>query len=72
MSLKGHLLSYEVADTAKAKCPLEMSKVMTSENDTKLGDFLPYIRSDYNRQTGNAPNNPRKAVSGCKSCANFL
>ena len=62
-------MSYEVADATEGMCPLEMVKVPVPKNDSQFevagvtGDYMPFVRSAYNRDTGLSPNNPRRPVS---------
>ena len=65
----GQLLAYEVAHIEDMSCPMELLKIPVPENDPDYRsnvtdiNYIPFIRSDYDRKTGMSPNNPRRPVS---------
>ena len=62
-------MSFEVVDATEGMCPLEMVKVPVPKNDSQFQvdgvteEYMPFVRSAYNRDTGLSPNNPRRPVS---------
>ena len=62
------LVAYEIAELQDATCPVEMIRIDVPEDDPDFKPnitntkFMPFVRSGYNKQTGNSPNNPRRPV----------
>ena len=63
------MVAFEVVDATDGMCPLEMVKVPIPKNDSQfhedgvVEEYMPFVRSAYNTETGNSPNNPRRPVS---------
>ena len=62
------MVSYEIINTAQSGCPAELLKVQVlakhgQKQQTSNSYFMPFIRSDYDKNSGLSPNNPRKPVS---------
>lgn len=65
----GQLVSYEVVHASSSACPVELMKIPIPAKDHDFminhtgPQYLPFVRSKYNPQSGQSPGNPRKAVS---------
>ena len=63
----GQLVAYELVHTSDSSCPVELLNVDIPDGDHDFGNAsgpsMPFLRSDYNKKTGQSPNNPRKPVS---------
>ncbi|KAI0236496.1 Dual oxidase [Lamellibrachia satsuma] len=67
------MVSFEVVDATEGMCPLEMVKVPVPKNDSQFQvdgvteEYMPFVRSAYNRDTGLSPNNPRRPINRVSS-----
>lgn len=52
-------------------CPIEFHRIEVDKCDSNfdkecLGNkYIPFLRADYDRETGHSPNNPREQVKKC-------
>lgn len=61
----GQMVSYELVNTALPGCPAELVKVpLAKDRQSSAADTsVPFVRSEYDKKSGQSPNNPRKPVS---------
>lgn len=69
----GQLVTYEITDTDDVSCPSELLTISVPKCDeafdsTCAGNgVMPYERSNYDKDTGQSPNNPRRQVYSAKT-----
>ncbi|ELU06497.1 hypothetical protein CAPTEDRAFT_191097 [Capitella teleta] len=76
----GQLVSYEVVHASSPSCPAELLHVPVPDDDPDFNtnrsgqQFLPFVRSSYNKNSGISPGNPRKPTNKVSSWidGNFL
>ena len=58
------MVSFELYDGLNFQCPIELYKIAVPKGDRDFNctDYLSFVRSGYNPETGNSPNNPRRPV----------
>ena len=64
----GQLIAYELVHASQARCPVELVNIPVPKDDpdfssSTYGSEMPFVRSGYNKKTGQSPNSPRKPVS---------
>lgn len=62
---------------SESGCPIEFHRIEVErcdpvfDEDCQGNRYIPFLRADYDRRTGNSPNSPREQVSRCFASLSF-
>ena len=62
------MVAYELVDVDSSTCPVEMIEVPVPKGDADFdkdvtgNKKMPFERSEFDKKTGQSPNNPRRQV----------
>lgn len=66
--LSGQLVTSEIIMASENGCPIEFHRIDVDKCDPVFdkecqgNKYIPFLRADYDRQTGRSPNSPREQV----------
>lgn len=66
--LSGQLITSEIIMASESGCPIEFHRIDVDKCDPVFdkecqgNKYIPFLRADYDRQTGRSPNSPREQV----------
>lgn len=67
-STTGQLVTAEIMMCSESGCPIEFHRIEVEkcdpvfDKDCQGNKYIPFLRADYDRQTGRSPNSPREQV----------
>lgn len=75
-SFSGQLVTSEIIMASESGCPIEFHRIDVDKCDPVFdkecqgNKYIPFLRADYDRQTGRSPNSPREQV--IPSCLGWI
>ena len=65
----GQMVTAEIIMASESGCPIELHRIDVEKCDTVFdkdcqgNKYIPFLRADYDRETGHSPNSPREQVT---------